>query len=145
MKAALLQEAAAKQEEARLAAEEQQMRAVQTAPKPTVEQMRAIRTALEKFTGRGQWGSHAGYILPPFELRLDDPELPPGKAGVVFLTKGGAIVMLVRVERRQPEDIHRTVLHELQHVFDAHRFGELSVAALEERAENTAERLSALR
>jgi hypothetical protein len=124
-----------------------------TTRQPSQAQWRAVREGLERFTGRGRWSAFSPIAcqLPPVEIRWIDPANPePGfpierAAAMTSLFADGRIVVCFRLDQ-QPRNILRSALHELQHVVDADaiRSRRMSEATYEQRARDTAERLSAL-
>jgi len=119
---------------------------------PSVEQLRAVRDALERFTGRGRWILHGAVAceLPDFELRWIDPASPePGfpihraLASTAFFRDNRAVVCL-RLDAT-PAALLRAVVHELQHVVDEPWIvgGRMNEALYETRARATAARLAA--
>lgn len=120
---------------------------------PTVRQWRAVRDAIERFTGRGRWACFptAHWAMPPFDLRWVDAEAPPPgfpvqrAAGLTALYRNHAPVIYLRLDA-SPRDLLATCLHELQHVVDAAAIlgGAMSETTYELRACATSERLVAL-
>jgi hypothetical protein len=123
------------------------MNANHTPPRqPSAEQWHAVRTALEKFTGRGRWSCFTGFTLPEaLVISWDREGFPYDKAaGLTALFPDHAEICL-RTDQT-PEALHTTCLHELTHCFHAPliRAGAVSRQWLELQARNTAERLAAL-
>jgi hypothetical protein len=115
---------------------------------PTAPQWRAVRQALEKFLGVGDFAHLPKRTIRSFEFRWDDPEMLPNAAGVMAtFFDGGHIVVAIRSVRPDgcpisADDIHRTMLHELQHVQDVELIDHVSRSYMEARANVTAECLS---
>jgi len=119
---------------------------------PTAAQWRAVGDALEKFCGRGRWAGFApvAATLPDFEIAWVDPANPPagfdvGRAAAsTAVFAGGHVRVSVRLDLDDAE-LHRAVLHELQHVLDEPmlRAG-WPDHVLEQRARDTAARLAHL-
>jgi hypothetical protein len=86
---------------------------------PNEEQLKAVRVALEKFFGLAGW-PYSGYRVancPPFEIRWDHHSIRADAHGcTVFEPDGQILVCLSSSET--PDDLHRTMLHETQHVVD---------------------------
>jgi hypothetical protein len=117
----------------------------------TAAQLRALADALAKWHGLERWSCFAPQPpLPPFSVRWIDPAAPePGfpidraEALVAYFADADPVLAL-RLDSA-PDVLHRTCLHELQHLVDEPLFrAGWSIDVLEQRARETAARLAGL-
>ena len=113
---------------------------------PTEAHWRAVREALEKFTGQGAWSYRGLRTLPAFSIEWDAPGMNPEAFGDTVFNRDGSIILRLR-STLSPERLHANVLHELQHIQDhvlvreGLAFGFMTVEILEARAQTVAEYL----
>lgn len=107
----------------------------------SVEQWRAVRQTLEQVFGLGGHppGPFTLATFPAFDIRWDPPELLANSDanGVAFLDRlAGKMVVGLRTTE-EPNDIARTLVHEMSHVSDFELFvdGALTESEMEARAE----------
>jgi hypothetical protein len=116
---------------------------------PTAAHWRAVGDAIEKFCGLGHWAYRGFRSLPYFEIRWDDPHFPYDIAAGMTALFENLIVVALRSDL-SPQEVHRIMLHELQHVADhvliseGEFYGYISRDWIEERARYTADYLAAL-
>jgi hypothetical protein len=109
-----------------------------TAPGPTAAHWRAVRLALEKFCGIGEYRAYVTpRSLPEYSIHWNKPTfLRENVIGSTVLQPDGRIELHLRSDLN-PDRLHRNVLHEAQHIFDL-AFYPCSRAEMESRAEATA-------
>jgi hypothetical protein len=114
-------------------------------PGPTVEHLRALRTALEKITGAGAWGYLHGHVLPRFTVEWDSPALPETKAAMMSRSHDDeSLTLYLRSDLPADDHFHRICLEEVWHLVDGEWIGRWPDALLEERAARAVERLASL-
>lgn len=111
-----------------------------TCREPTLEQLRAVADAIEKFKGEGRWSALGRRVLPPFVVGWDVPGHRGEANAMTVFCRDGSIAVCLRTDQPAPE-LHQTMLHELQHVFDHELINGLPSSIIEARARLTAELL----
>jgi hypothetical protein len=95
---------------------------------PSAIQLRALGDALAKWHGLERWSCFTAQApLPPFSIRWIDPAAPePGfptdrAEAATFFFDDADPVLCLRLDS-DPDVLHKTCLHELQHLADAPLF-----------------------
>jgi hypothetical protein len=83
-------------------------------------QWRAVRIALERYCGIGEYAYLPPLLLPPSGLQLqwDSPELARRPDAVALMVRTGDYYVIHLRTRETPESLVYSMLHELAHVLD---------------------------